>query len=160
MTEEMLERVSGIDGSILIDPSGVCHAIGVILDGEATGNCSPARGSRYNSALRYVKAANSRRLAIVVSDDRTVDIVPLLRPQIRRLEIEKHMVDLENAPVDAYHLTQIWLDEHRFYINEEQCSRINSALERLARLPREVGEIRYITSQFQADPELNDSYFL
>jgi hypothetical protein len=159
MTEEMLERVSGIDGSILIDPSGVCHAIGVILDGEATGNCSPARGSRYNSALRYVNAAASRRLAIVVSDDRTVDIVPLLRPQMRRREIEKHIVDLENAPVDAYHSAQNWLDEHRFYINEEQCSRINSALDRLNGLAREVGEIRYITTHFQADPDLNDSYF-
>ena len=91
MTSELLERVSGIDGSILLDPTGVCHAIGVILDGEATSDCSPARGSRYNSALRYVRSHDKRRMAIVVSDDRTVDIVPLLRPQIK-------MIDIENPP--------------------------------------------------------------
>jgi hypothetical protein len=77
MTPELLERVSGIDGSILLDPTGVCHAIGVILDGEATSDCSPSRGSRFNSAFRYVGSHHKRRLAIVVSDDRTVDIVPL-----------------------------------------------------------------------------------
>ena len=72
----------------------------------------------------------------------------------------KHIVDLENAPVDAYHSAHNWLDKHRFYINEEQSSRINSALQRLDRLPREVGEFRDITSRFQEDPEHNDSYFL
>jgi hypothetical protein len=77
MTPELLERVSEIDGSILLDPTGVCHAIGVILDGEAVSEGSPARGSRFNSALRYVRSGKKQRMAIVVSDDRTVDIVPL-----------------------------------------------------------------------------------
>lgn len=160
MTEEMLERVSGIDGSILVDPTGVCHAIGVILDGAATSDCSPARGSRYNSALRYVKSTGVRRLAIVISDDRTIDIVPLLKPQIQKSEIEKHIVELEKASADTYHSAQNWLNEHRFYLNEEQCVRINRGLERLDSLPKEVREIRYITSRFQANPDLDDSYLL
>lgn len=160
MTEEMLERVSGIDGSILVDPTGVCHAIGVILDCVATSNCSPARGSRYNSALRYVNSQGTRRLAVVISDDRSVDIVPLLRPQIRKCEIEKRIVELESCPVDTYHSAQNWLDEHRFYLNEVQCARINHALERLNALPKEVREIRYIAPRFQANPDLDDSHFL
>lgn len=127
---------------------------------QATSDCSPARGSRYNSALRYVNSAGARRLAVVISDDRTIDIVPLLKPQIQKSEIEKHIVELESAPADAYHSAQNWLNEHRFYLNEEQCVRINRALERLDSLPKEVREIRYITSRFQANPDLDDSYLL
>jgi hypothetical protein len=160
MTPALLERVSGIDGTILLDPAGMCHAIGVILDGEATSDCSPARGSRYNSALRYVRNKNHARLAVVTSDDRTVDLIPLLRPQIDKSEIENHIVQLEKADTDGYHAAQNWLDEHRFYLNALQCSRINKALERLNTLPREVGEIRYITSAFVANEELHESYFL
>jgi hypothetical protein len=160
MTPELLERVSGIDGSILLDPTGVCHAIGVILDGHADKDCSPARGSRFNSALRYVRSNDKRRLAIVFSDDHTVDIVPLLKPQIRKEEIEKQITELECASADAYHAAQNWLDKHRFYLNQEQCARINLALECLDKLPREVGEIRYVVSGFKANPELDGGDFV
>lgn len=66
--------MSRIDGAVLACPNGVCHAIGVILDGQADPGCTPARGSRYNSALRYV--VGKPRLAVVVSEDRTVDVIP------------------------------------------------------------------------------------
>lgn len=160
MTPELLERVSGIDGSILLNPTGICHAIGVILDGEAGKDCSPARGSRFNSALRYVGSDDKRRMAIVFSDDRTVDIVPLLRPQIQKIEIGKYIEELENATTDTYHAAQNWLNDHRFYLNDRQCARINAALEKLKQMPREVGEIRYITSEFEPNPELDETYFL
>ena len=160
MTPALLERVSGIDGSILLDPGGICHAIGVILDGEASDDCSPARGSRFNSALRYVHAPGKGRMAIVFSDDRTVDIVPLLNPQIKKSEIEKHIVALEGATNDTYHAFQNWLDKHRFYLNEKQCDRINKALERLEHLPQRVGELRWIVSPFEPNCQLDDSYLL
>jgi len=160
MTPELLERVSGIDGSILIDPTGVCHAIGVILDGEASEDCLPARGSRFNSALRYVGSRDKRRMALVFSDDRTVDIVPLLKPQIRKAEIEKHVSELEEASVDVYHGARNWLDEHRFYLNSTQCTRINAALERLGPIVMADGQIWVVVSKFEPDPELDESYFL
>jgi len=160
MTPDLLERVSGIDGSILLDPSGICHAIGVILDGEATSDCSPARGSRFNSALRYVRSENLPRLAIVTSEDRTIDVVPLLRPQIPRSVIEEQITRLEKASADNYHAAQSWLDEHRFYFDLNQCSRINSSLKRLDDLARDVGEIRYITSVFNPNDKLDDTYLL
>lgn len=160
MTPEVLERVSAIDGSILVDPTGVCHAVGVILDGQAMSDCSPGRGSRFNSALRYVRSDKHRRMAIVVSEDRTIEIVPLLRPQIQRNEIEEYIAKLEEASSDTYHEAQIWLDDHRFYFNSDQCLRINGALARLDELPREVGEIRYLTSRFEPNPELDDTYLL
>lgn len=158
LSESLLRSVSGIDGTILLDPSGLCHAIGIILDGEATDQCTPSRGSRYNSGVRYVKASGPRRLAIVVSDDRTVDIIPRLRPLVSRSKIEHHIARLETATLDNYHDSRNWLDEHRFYINSEQCFRINRAVERLDALPKEVGLIYLRTSKFETNPEMDESY--
>lgn len=158
LSESLMQSVSGIDGTILLDPSGFCHAIGIILDGEATDQCTPSRGSRYNSGVRYVKASGPRRLAIVVSDDRTVDIIPRLRPLVSRAKIEQHIARLEAATLDNYHDSRNWLDDHRFYINNEQCSRINKAIERLDALPKEVGLIYIGTEKFESHPEMDESY--
>lgn len=160
MTVELLRLVSNIDGTILLDPHGLCHAIGVILDGDATSDCTPSRGSRFNSGLRYVNAKGTRRLAIVVSDDHTVDIIPLLRPQIDRDDIEQNISFLEKATLDDYHKPRMWLDEHRFYLNGEQCERVNLALDRIEQLPKEVGELVIMTQRFKPDPLMDESYFL
>jgi len=125
LSEELLRSVSGIDGTIILDPAGFCHAIGIILDGEATEQCTPSRGSRYNSGVRYVHKGSHRRLAIVVSDDRTVDIIPMLRPLVSRSMIEQHVTRLENATIENFHDPRNWLDKHRFYLNLDQCSRVN-----------------------------------
>jgi len=159
MTRELLHRVSGIDGSILLDPAGHCFAIGVVLDGIATDDCLPARGSRYNSALRYVGGATAARMAIIVSDDKTVDIVPFLRPQISKQEIEARIQSFEKASTDDYHADQSWLDKHRFYLKEPEIRRINAVLDRLNNADRDVGEIRYLVARFVASSEVNDSYF-
>jgi hypothetical protein len=159
MTLDLLHRVSGIDGSILLDPVGRCFAIGVILDGTATGDCSPARGSRYNSALRYVGVAPVARMAIVVSEDKTVDLVPLLRPPIPRQEIDARIQSFEKASTEDYHTDQNWLHERRFYIREPEAKRINAVLDRLSKVPREVGEIRYLVAPFEPSLEVDDSYF-
>lgn len=101
LTPELFRRVSRIDGTVLADPNGICHAIGVILDGTANDDCTPARGSRFNSGVRYVNGASTRRLAIVVSDDRTVDVFPMLRPRISRAELESHIAALEACILDT-----------------------------------------------------------
>lgn len=160
MTEELFHRASGIDGTIIIDPYGMCHAIGVILDGSATERCTPSRGSRFNSGVRYVEANRKQRLAIVVSDDKTVDIIPLPRPRIKKDEVIQTIEALEQATVENYHKPQNWLDEHRFYLNAEQCKCINSALQRINNLSTEVGEIRYLVNPFEPHAEMDDSYFL
>ena len=64
MTAELLRRASSIDGTILVDPFGVCHALVVIPDGLANERCTPSRGSRYNSAVRYVYSSASSRMAL------------------------------------------------------------------------------------------------
>lgn len=52
---EVLEQVTTIDGALLVDPVGTCHAIGVILDGRATERGTRTGGSRFNSAVPYVE---------------------------------------------------------------------------------------------------------
>jgi hypothetical protein len=47
LTPELYRRVSNIDGTIIVDPHCICHAVGVILDGPAREECTPARGARY-----------------------------------------------------------------------------------------------------------------
>jgi hypothetical protein len=158
LTESLLRSVSGIDGTILLDPAGFCHAIGIILDGEATDQCTPSRGSRYNSGVRYVQTGNPRRLAIVVSDDRTVDIIPRIRRLVSRSRIEQHIAAMEVATLDNYHDSRNWLDDHRFYVNAEQCARINRTIDRLDALPKEVGLIYLGTERFEIHPEMDESY--
>jgi hypothetical protein len=75
--DEMVRRVTSIDGAVLLDDEGRCHAVGVILDGRATPAGRPSRGSRYNSALRYVTGDGSGpTLAVVISEDGRVDLLP------------------------------------------------------------------------------------
>jgi hypothetical protein len=75
LDRDSLLAVSSIDGAVLIGPDTTCHAIGVILDGRAQGTGDPARGARYNSALRYVLSSEKPCLAVVVSEDGRVDIL-------------------------------------------------------------------------------------
>jgi hypothetical protein len=159
MSIELLSRVSGIDGTIILDQQGMCYAVGVILDGPAVAECTPSRGSRYNSAVRYVADASKCRMAIVVSDDHTVDIFPILHPLINRTELESNILNLEIATLDNYHKPRNWLDEHRFYLNSMQCERVNAALSRIEAMPKDVGEIHLVIGTFMPNQNLDDSYF-
>lgn len=159
LTPDIYRRVSNIDGTIIIDPQCVCHAVGVILDGPAREECTPARGARYNSGIRYVNASPTPRLAVVVSDDRTVDVIPVLRPRVRRRTVEDYVSKLEASTVDNYHSIISWLDEHRFYLDRTQCARVNAAMTRLDSEPRDIGEIRVLREEFHSDPRCTADYF-
>ena len=159
LTPDLYRQVSRIDGTVIIDPRGVCHAVGVILDGAARPEGTPARGARYNSGMRYVRATDASRLAIIVSDDQTVDVIPILRPRIRRSATHEAIADLEAATHHEYHEAIYWLDRHRFYLAKEQCERINVALERIGQERLESGEIIQVWKKFSPHPEMDDSYF-
>jgi hypothetical protein len=66
---------TSIDGAIMIDVDGICHGVGLILDGKAGEGESPARGARYNSVVRYVRNRKDC-LGIVVSVDGMIDMLP------------------------------------------------------------------------------------
>lgn len=160
MSVDLLRQASAIDGSILLDPHGYCHAIGVILDGIANEQCTPSRGSRFNSAVRYVCTGVARRLAIVVSDDRTVDIFPAVRPRQSRNEIAAHIAALAVATHENYHPSLNWLEARRFYLNEGECAIINAAVDRIDDREYEMGEIRFHRNAFEANPEFDESYLV
>lgn len=159
MTPDLLKQVSGIDGTVIIDPKGYCFGIGIILDGEANARCTPSRGSRYNSGVRYVYSSQKhKRLAIIYSEDKTIDIVPKLRPLMSSTLIESNITQLEAATLDNYHKPRAWVDDHRFYFNADQCLRVNAALDRIENSESKVGQIVIETSKLTPNIEMDESY--
>jgi len=80
LTPALVPALTDIDGAVLLDVQGTCHAIGVILDGRVSeqgtlvGN--RGRGARYNTALRYADDERCpRSLIIVRSDDGMLDFI-------------------------------------------------------------------------------------
>lgn len=161
MTPDLLKQVSGIDGSVIIDPKGCCFGIGIILDGEANTQCTPSRGSRYNSGVRYVYSSQEhKRLAIIYSEDKTIDIVPTLRPLMSYTQIETNIIQLEAATLENYHKPRAWVDDNRFYFNANQCVRANAALERIENSESKVGQIIIQTPRLTPHIEMDESYLI
>lgn len=160
LSADVMRRAAALGGAVLLDPQLRCHAVGVTLDGAATEECSPALDAQVNAAMRYQAAAKGATLVIAVGENQRVMIRPLLRPRIRRAELSRAIVALESAPPDGYTAPQRWLDAHRFYLNDEQCERVNDALDRLEGLRRREGDTVVLTRRFFSSPELDDSYFL
>jgi len=75
LTPSLMERLTCIDGTVIIDTGGVCHGIGAILDGAVSPRGDRTRGGRYNSALMYVDATPFPAVIIVVSQNGAVDLV-------------------------------------------------------------------------------------
>lgn len=74
----LLLPLTSIDGAVLLDTGAICYAIGTILDGVASENGNPARGARYNSAIRYrdhMQARNKACLIVVISEDGMAEIL-------------------------------------------------------------------------------------
>lgn len=159
LTQDLVSRVSGIDGAILVDKTGNCWAIGVILDGMATQEGDPSRGARYNSAVRYVASSKSPVLCLVVSEDGYINMVPTLRPQVRLSEINAKITLLAKMNINNYHDVRNWLEDHRFYLDSEQCEAVNREIIRIESTPREPREMRINTAPFIPDSDMGDSYY-
>lgn len=75
---QILEKMTSIDGAILLDLGCNCWGMGIILDGNSIVCGKNSRGARYNSVYNYV--ANRRIdgricIGIIISEDGMVDIV-------------------------------------------------------------------------------------
>ena len=162
-----IKLVISIDGAVLLDTQAICHAIGVILDGPASPHGTPARGSRYNSAIRYVDANKDKAVAIIISEDGSIDLYPDLMPQIHRSEITSRMellrleANKSQTDYNAYWPILYWFDDHRFYLKEAICSELNALKTELDKKNiMEVGYVYVICPDFKPNPEMDDSYFL
>ena len=74
-----ISALTAIDGALLMDNTGICYSLGIIVDGEAFAIGSAARGARYNSLLNYVvwkkvKDSDQQYLVIIISEDSTMDV--------------------------------------------------------------------------------------
>jgi hypothetical protein len=135
LDNRVVSAVTSIDGAVLVDPSGRCHAVGVILDGVATGDGDPGRGARYNSAIRYHAAVGVDALIVIVSEDGMIDLVPSLNRRIKREEVERPIATAEESAASgdfqAFFRSWAHLEALAFYLDADQCARANSARESL-----------------------------
>ena len=124
-------RLGRVDGAVLLGPDGRCYAFGVILDRAASGQGDPARGSRFNSAVRYQNTTGADSIVVVISDDGTVDLIPRLRPRVRREHVEE-VVRAFRARGEAEYVdggefarTHDLVKSFAFYLDDEQCRIVN-----------------------------------
>jgi hypothetical protein len=164
LTPLLVQQLTKIDGAVLLDPHGVCHAVGVILDGEATAEGDPARGARYNSAVRYVTSAQGKALAVIISEDGSFDVCPLLPPRVRRSDVAAAVAELHDmvARRDWKNLPDLRrrLDQFRFYLNPQQCPSVNSDLAALENFVIAAGEVWIVMQTFAPAEGMHDGYFI
>ena len=166
LSDELVRQVTSIDGAVLVDPQGRCHAIGVILDGVATSEGDRSRGARFNSAVRYLSTAKTPTVIILVSEDGMVNLLPDLRPRIRRTEREALMTDLQGAaalePVnpEAFYRAFRRLRAAAFYLTQGQCDEANRLMEEHWERRRAAGSQILSVSEalLKADPLMSDEY--
>jgi hypothetical protein len=75
LTVPIMQQITAIDGTAVIDLDGQCHAVGAILDGASSPRGDRTRGGRYNSAVMYVDSSPFPSLILVVSKDGMIDLV-------------------------------------------------------------------------------------
>lgn len=161
----MLRSLTKIDGAVLLTPDGTCHAVGVILDGVATGAGDPGRGARYNSAVRYTAASAAPCLIVIVSDDGMIDVHPELAPRVRPEDVEQALYDLEtiggaeDVGLESFYAARERLRTFAFYLSQSQCDRANRVVESFEQRRLAGAEARMAVVPFAPDPRMNDSFF-
>ena len=168
LTPELIARLSRVDGAILLGPDGRCHAFGVILDGTAVGRGDRSRGSRFNSAVRYQRtqrASGNQAVLVVISVDGAVDILPALRQQVHRDEVEAAVTALcamskANVDYEEFSRRHRRVEKLAFYLSAEQCEQVNECLKNETRRRLEEGGFAAYGRPFRPAPDMDDSYLL
>jgi hypothetical protein len=172
LTPELVKSVTAIDGAVMLDTSGVCHAIGVILDGEAVEFGNPARGARFNSSLRYYARMENRKkdcLVVVISEDGTAEWIPELRPRLslRELKAKEDEADsillMTQFPISRTQGLLIWFSKHRFYLPQSLCDKANRLEEKRIEALKDMRSkgTMVISSKhepFEPHPDMSDDY--
>ena len=158
-------RLGRVDGAIVLGPDGRCYAFGVILDGLATASGDRARGARFNSSVRYQQTSEIGTMVIVISDDGTVDLIPKLMPRVWRREVEDAVQafceysGIEGSDGEEWARRNERVERLTFYLNEEQCDRVNTAYEKEMAFRLESWGARGPKKSLQPNPDMDDSYF-
>ena len=167
LNESLIRNVTSIDGATLLDSKGVCHSIGVILDGIATDKGTSERGSRYNSAVRYVENNKKKCIAVIISEDGMVNLYPVLLPRIKKSDVENNLqrlreiVSEEILDDDNYRITMNWFEDHKFYLTQDQCDEINKIKTECNEKERkDPYRIFILYNDLKPNPEMDESYFI
>jgi hypothetical protein len=168
LDDALVRQVTGIDGAVLVDPAGRCHAIGVILDGTAVGEGDRSRGARYNSAVRYLASTgDAPTVILLVSEDGMINLLPALRPRMRRADIEAMLTDLrEAAAIEPVHPERFYnayrrIEAAKFYLSREQTEEVNTLRDdHWKRRIAEGAGIVVTEAPLRPDPAMNDTYLI
>lgn len=166
LTSELLTQLTDMDGAMLVDPQGRCHAIGVILDGTAHGRGDPARGSRFNNAVRYLDSERPPAIVIVYSSDGVINILPKLHPRIAKQivtdAVERYFAVASVDSLSVKDCNEAWdaVESFRFYLSSAQCEALNRARVRVDEWEEQSRELRIIKSDLEPDLEMDDSYWI
>ncbi len=166
LSPTLLTQLTSMDGAVLVDGDGRCHAVGVILDGRAAGRGDPARGSRFNNPIRYIRDNKPNAVVLVYSSDGGVDILPTLRPRVARQRVAdavRHYTELASRrPLPLPQVFEAWDDlvELSFYLSEQDCQHVNNITADLKGWCAEQGIPIVDPSDVAPDPEMDDSYWL
>ncbi|WP_159054633.1 diadenylate cyclase [Streptomyces dysideae] len=166
LSTSLLTQLTDMDGAVLLDTQGNCHAIGVILDGVAKGEGDPARGSRLNNAVRYLGSGRPATIVVVYSADGGIDVLPFLHPRVLKSQVHGAVaayLDLAvQRPPELERVNRLWdaVKAFRFYLSAEQCNALNDAREsieewRLENMRMKIGE-----ELLRPNAKMDDSYWL
>lgn len=169
LTPDSIKKLTSIDGAILIDTDCICYSIGTILDGLASDNGNPERGSRYNSSVRYCdyrRSLGEKLVVIIISEDGMVNIVPELRPILKRADIGqliseyKSIVLDEKIDVGKFNKLTDCIYSKRFYLSQEQCTEINRKRKEIEDFLRSnlEGYIQIVREDLVQDSKFDESY--
>jgi hypothetical protein len=171
LDDSLVQQFTGIDGAVLVDPSGYCHAIGVILDGTATSEGDRSRGARYNSAVKYLASVADRdtptpTVILLVSEDGMINILPALRQRTSRAELDAMLDDLRKAAaIEPVHGERFYKAYRRvkakaFYLSPDQIDEVNDLMDDHWKRRREEGaQMWTVDPKLRPDPEMTDDYF-
>jgi len=168
LDDSLVRQVTGIDGAVLVDPSGYCHAIGVILDGTAAGEGDRSRGARYNSAVKYLASAgDTPTVILLVSEDGMINLLPDLRPRMRRADLDAMLAELrEAAAIEPVHAERFYnayrpVEAAAFYLSPDQIEEVNALRDdHWERRMAEGANVRVIEARLRPDPEMTGEYLI
>jgi len=168
LTVGIVQQITSIDGSVLIDKDGICHAIGVILDGLATDKGDSSRGARYNSAIRYYEHFGTKHptVLVIISEDGMINLIPNLRPQIKHSDILDAIKKFEEMNKEEkiarkyFNQAMTYFQNVAFYLTADECYKINSLRKKIEEADKDIDGVRIVYNDIKPNPEMNDSYYI
>jgi hypothetical protein len=106
-------------------------------------------------------------MMVVVSSDGGVDFIPNPMPMIKRAVIDDAIALLSgfetvaNIPRRRYRMAVGLLDDHRFYLTEEDCDLLNPLIKRIdMRIRREDdSQLWVVRSPFKPNPAMDPALY-